>query len=231
MHPPPLGRAGRAGSRLSAFARIVAPSDGGDKHPSGEKEQDPHPHVEAGPSAGRPAPRRHRICPGERGFTGPGWRHPARPEARDPGHHAGAGLGRWHPGQLVGAGGPDPAAAAGRRGRKANGAMETPTPARSAGTASVPGPASPAGRCWSDTSTARPPRRCSTASASSAPATRSWSAGPTGPPAGSWSAAWSSTPRPPCPATGSGPGPSGPLLRLITCAGSFDKATGHYRDN
>jgi hypothetical protein len=27
-----------------------------------------------------------------------------------------------------------------------------------------------------------------------------------------------------------GPSPD-PLLRLITCGGSFDRSTGHYRDN
>jgi hypothetical protein len=34
-----------------------------------------------------------------------------------------------------------------------------------------------------------------------------------------------------CPSGGSGTTPARPVLRLITCGGGFDRATGHYRDN
>ena len=74
-------------------------------------------------------------------------------------------------------------------------------------------------------------RRCSTGSVSSGPATGSWSGYRAAGPGRSWSSGSGDGPKTALPTQRIWNRTRRPVLRLITCGGSFDRSIGHYRDN
>jgi hypothetical protein len=114
-------------------------------------------------------------------------------------------------------------------GLQADGGHAGPDPDEAGWYTLGPRPAAPGPPCSSATWTPAPARPSSTASANSARATRSWSPA-AGPPAASRSSGWRQ-PKTALPTRPTWTASTRPLLRLVTCGGSFNQATGHYRDN